>query len=100
MSWSQRCVEETAFGVTVPQVMNKKNSDEAFSLVGDYGKWKSNDGRSGLVETIRKAIKLWESRTAALLTTRFASSSKRDVLALTKSTMKKLTVFWTALCIN
>jgi hypothetical protein len=65
-----------SFGVTVPQIMNKKNSSEPFSLVPDHAKWKSNDGRSGLVETIRKALKLWSTQTAGRLTSRFSSSER------------------------
>jgi hypothetical protein len=41
-----------SFGVSIPQVMNKKNSLEPFSLVATYAKWKSNDNRLGLVESI------------------------------------------------
>jgi hypothetical protein len=87
-----------SFGVTVPQVMNKRNSSEPFSLVPDHAKWKSNDGRSGLVETIRKALKLWQNQTAGRLSSRFASSSKREVLALARVLMNKSMAFWTSLC--
>jgi hypothetical protein len=87
-----------SFGVTVPQIMNKKNSSEPFSLVPDHAKWKSNDGRSGLVETIRKALKLWSTQTAGRLTSRFSSSSKREVLALARALMSKSMAFWTSLC--
>lgn len=43
-------------GVYVSQVMNKKNNPEPFSLIQIYAKWKSNDGQSGLVESIRKSL--------------------------------------------
>jgi hypothetical protein len=47
-----------SFGVSVPQVMNKKSNQEPFSVVPTYAKWKSNDGHSGLVESIRKSLQL------------------------------------------
>jgi hypothetical protein len=50
-----------SFGVSVPQVMNKRNNPEPFALVPNHSKWKSNDGRSGLVESIRKQLQLWET---------------------------------------
>jgi hypothetical protein len=43
-----------SFSVSVPQVMNKKNSQEPFSLIPSYDKWRSNNGRTGMVESIRK----------------------------------------------
>jgi hypothetical protein len=85
-----------SFQVNVPQVMNKKNNPDPFSLVPNYVKWKSNDGRSGLVENIRKSLLLWQSRTEAILATRFAG--KRDVLLLARGLMQKSKSFWTALC--
>jgi hypothetical protein len=87
-----------SFGVSVPQVMNKKNNPEPFALVPNYSKWKSNDGRSGLVESIRKQLQLWETRTGAMLSTRFASSGKREVLMLARSLMRKSMTFWSSLC--
>jgi hypothetical protein len=86
-----------SFGVSVPQVMNKKNLSEPFSSVGTHAKWKSNDGRSGLVESIRKSLQLWETRTGAMLATRFASPGKRDALLLSRSLMRKSVAFWTSL---
>lgn len=50
-----------SFGVSVPQVMNKKHKPKPFSLVPSYGKWKSNDGCSGLVKSIRKALQFVEN---------------------------------------
>lgn len=41
-----------SFGVLVPQITNKKNNPEPFALVLNCSKWKSNAGRSGLVELI------------------------------------------------
>jgi hypothetical protein len=87
-----------SFGVSVPQVMNKKNNSEPFSLVLTYAKWKSNDGRSGLVESIRKSLQLWESRTGATLATRFSTPQKRDALSLARYLMRKSMAFWTSLC--
>jgi hypothetical protein len=87
-----------SFGVAVPQVMNKKNQPEPFSLVSSYEKWKSNDGRSGLVESIRKSLQLWETRTGAMLTTRFSSPAKREVLLLARSLMRKSMTFWSSMC--
>jgi hypothetical protein len=78
--------------------MNKKNNAEPFSQVLSYAKWKSNDGRSGLVESIRKSLQLWESRTGATLATRFATSGKRDALSLARYLMRKSMAFWTSLC--
>jgi hypothetical protein len=69
-----------SFGVWVPQVMNKKNNSEPFSLALSYAKWKSNNGRSGLVEHVGKSLQLWESRTRATLATRFSTREKRDAL--------------------
>jgi hypothetical protein len=86
------------FGVSVPQVMNKKNNQEPFSLVPAYQKWKSNDGRSGLVESIRKSLQLWETRTDAMIVTRFLSSDKRAALLLARSLMMKSMTFWSSLC--
>jgi hypothetical protein len=63
-----------SFGVAVPQVMNKKKNPELFSFVLTYTKWKSNDGRSGLVESIRKQLQLWDSRTGAMLSAQFSST--------------------------
>jgi hypothetical protein len=87
-----------SFGVAVPQVMNKKNSLEPFSAAMTYEKWKSNDGRSGIVESIRKSLQLWETRTGAMLATRFASSGKREVLLLARNLMKKSMAFWSSMC--
>jgi hypothetical protein len=87
-----------SFGVSVPQVMNKKNNPEPFALVPNYSKWKSNDGRSGLVESIRKQLQSWETRTGAMLSARFASSGKREVLMLARSLMRKSMTFWSSLC--
>jgi hypothetical protein len=84
--------------VSVPQVMNKKNSQEPFSLIPSYDKWRSNNGRTGMVESIRKNLQLWESRTDSLLTNRFSTSSKKDVLLLARNLMRKSMVFWVALC--
>jgi hypothetical protein len=55
-----------SFGVSVPQIMNRKNNSEPFPLVPTYEKWKSNGGRSGLVESIRKSLQLWETRTDSI----------------------------------
>jgi hypothetical protein len=85
-----------SFQVNVPQVMNKKNNPDPFSVVPNYSKWKSNDGRTGLVETIRKSLLLWQTRTDAMVSTRFAG--KREVLLLARSLMRKSMAFWTALC--
>jgi hypothetical protein len=87
-----------SFRVSVPQVMNKRNQPDLFSLVTSYEKWKSNDGRSGLVESIRKAFQLWETRTGAMLSTRFSSPGKREVLLLARSLMRKSMTFWASLC--
>jgi hypothetical protein len=87
-----------SFGVSVPQVMNMKNNPEPFSLVQTYAKWKSNDGRSGLFESIRKSLQLWETRTDEMLSTRFASSGKKDALLLAQSLMQKSMTFWASLC--
>jgi hypothetical protein len=43
-----------SFSVSVPQLMNKKNIQEPFSLIPSYEKWRSNNGRTGMVESIRK----------------------------------------------
>jgi hypothetical protein len=40
-----------SFGISIPQVMNKKNHPEPFSHVGSYDKWKTDDGRSGLKDS-------------------------------------------------
>jgi hypothetical protein len=85
-----------SFQVNVPQAMNKKNNPDPFSLVPQYVKWKSNDGRTGLVENIRKSLLLWQSRTEAILANRFVG--KRDVLLLARGLMQKSMAFWTALC--
>jgi hypothetical protein len=85
-----------SFQVNVPQVMNKKNNPDPFSVVPNYSKWKSNDGRTGLVETIRKSLLLWQTRTDAMVSTRFAG--KWEVLLLARSRMRKSMAFWTALC--
>jgi hypothetical protein len=87
-----------SFGVSIPQVMNKKNHPEPFSLVQSYDKWKTNDGRSGLVEKIRKALQLWETRTTAMLNSRFASPGKSAALLLARNLMGKSMAFWTSLC--
>lgn len=87
-----------SFGVSVPQVMNKKNSLKPFSLVPSCAKWKSNDGQSGFVKTIRKSLQLWETRTDSMLANRFASSDKRDVLLLARNLMRKSMTFWSSLC--
>jgi hypothetical protein len=87
-----------SFGVAVPQVMNKKNNSEPFALAPNYAKWKSNDGRSGLVETIRKALQLWETRTDSMLVNRFATSDRKDVLFLARNLMRKSMYFWSSLC--
>lgn len=87
-----------SFAVSVPQVMNKRNNPEPFALVSTYSKWKSNDGRSGLVETIRKSLQLWETRTDSMLAARFATSKTREVLMLARSLMRKSMSFWTSLC--
>jgi hypothetical protein len=57
------------FGVSIPQVMNKKNHPKPFSLLGSNDKWKTTDGQSGLVEKIGKALQLWENCTTAMLKT-------------------------------
>jgi hypothetical protein len=75
-----------------------KALSEPFSLVPNYAQWKSNDGRSGLVETIRKSFQLWETQTDAMLANRFAMSDKKDVLLLARSLMRKSTTFWSSLC--
>jgi hypothetical protein len=87
-----------SFGVLIPQVMNKKNNSEPFSLMLSCAKWKSNDGRSGLVESIRKSLQLWESRTGATLATRFSTREKRDALSLACYLMRKSMAFWMSLC--
>jgi hypothetical protein len=87
-----------SFGVAIPQVMNKKNSLDPFSVAPTYEKWKSHDGRSGIVESIRKSLQLWETRTGAMLATRFASSGKREVLLLARNLMKKSMAFWSSMC--
>jgi hypothetical protein len=87
-----------SFGVSVPQVMNCKNNLEPLSLVPTYAKWKSNDWRSGLVESIRKALQLWETRTESMLANWFATSNKKDVLLLSRSLIQKCVTFWSALC--
>jgi hypothetical protein len=87
-----------SFGVAVPQVMNKKKNPEPFSQVPTYAKWKSNDRRSGLVESIRKQLQLWDTRTGAMLSARFSSSGKREVLLLARSLMRKSMTFWASLC--
>jgi hypothetical protein len=86
------------FGVSVLQVMNKRNQPDVFSLVTSYKKWKRNDGRSGLVESIQKALQLWETRTGAMLSTRFSSPGKREVLLLARNLMRKSMTFWASLC--
>jgi hypothetical protein len=87
-----------SFSASVPQVMNKKNSQEYFSLIPSYEKWRSNNGRTGMVESIRKNLQLWESRTDSLLTNRFSMSSRKDVLLLARNLMRKSMSFWVALC--
>jgi hypothetical protein len=87
-----------SFGVSVPQVVNKKSDQEPFLVVLMYAKWKSNDGRSGLVVSIRKSLQLWETRTGAMIATRFASPKKREVLLLARSLMRKSMTIWSALC--
>jgi hypothetical protein len=86
-----------SFQVNILQVMNKKNNPDPFSIIPNYSKWKSNDGRTGLVETIRKSLLLWQTHTNAMVSTRFAV--KREVLLLARSLMRKSMAFsWTSLC--
>jgi hypothetical protein len=87
-----------SFGISVPQVMNRKHNSGPLSLVPNYAQWKSNDGRSGLVESIRKSLQLWETRTDAMLANRFSTSDKKDVLLLARSLMRKSMPFWSSLC--
>jgi hypothetical protein len=87
-----------SFSISVPQVMNKKNSQKPFSLIPSYAKWRSNNGRTGMVESIRKKLQLWESRTDSLLTNLFSTSSRKDVLLLARNLMRKSMSFWVALC--
>jgi hypothetical protein len=87
-----------SFGILVPQIMNKKNSETAFSQVPSYDKWKSDDGLTGLVETIYKKLELWESRTEGLLSNRFSTDATSSVLQLEQSLMSKSMAFWVSLC--
>jgi hypothetical protein len=87
-----------SFGILVPQIMNKKNNETAFSQVPSYDKWKSNDGLTGLVETIYKKLELWESRTEGLLANRSSTDATSSVLQLGQSLMSKSMAFWVSLC--
>jgi hypothetical protein len=84
--------------VSVPQVMNRENNPEPFSLVPSHEKWKRNDGRSGLVESICKSLQLWKTQADAMLANRFSTSDRKDVLLLARGLMRKSIPFWASLC--
>ena len=85
-----------SFGILIPQIMNRKNSETAFSQVTSYEKW--NDGYTGLVETIHRKLDLWESRTDGLFEKRFSTDATKIVLNLGQSLMRKSMAFWISLC--
>ena len=80
-----------SFGILIPQIMNWKNSETAFSQVTSYEKW--NDAYTGLVETIHRKLDLWESRTDGLLENRFSTDATKIVLSFGQSLMRKSMAF-------
>jgi hypothetical protein len=75
-----------SFSVTIPQVLAKKGSGTEIVALS-YDKWKSHDGRTGVVEIIRKAMESWRHRTEGMFNSRFSSAARGKVLMLARSMM-------------
>jgi hypothetical protein len=82
-----------SFSVTIPQVLAKKGSGTEISAL-TYEKWKSHDGRTGVVEIVRKAMDSWRYRTEGLLNSRFSSPARGKVLMLARTMMNDSINFW------
>jgi hypothetical protein len=87
-----------SFCVTIPQVLGKKGNGSEIAAAS-YDKWKSHDGRTGVVEIVRKSMENWKHRTEGLLNTRFSSTKRFKVLMLARSMMSDSINFWTSLVV-
>jgi hypothetical protein len=85
-----------SFSVTIPQVLAKKGSGSEIAAAS-YDKWKSHDGRTGVVEIIRKSMESWRYRTEGTLSGRFSTTSRFKVLMLAPSMMNDSINFWVTL---
>jgi hypothetical protein len=87
-----------SFCVTVPQVLAKKgNGTEIYAA--SYDKWKSHDGRTGVVEAVRKSVENWRHRTESLHNTRFSSSKQFKALIVARTMMNESINFWTSMVV-
>ena len=87
-----------SFSVTIPQVLAKKGNGSEISAAS-YDKWKSNDGRTGVVEIIRKSMESWKYRTEGVLNGRFSTSRRLKILMLTRKMMNDSVNFWVTLVV-
>jgi hypothetical protein len=86
------------FSVTIPQVLAKKGNGSEIAAAA-YDKWKSHDGRTGVVEVIRKSMESWKYRTEGVLNGRFSTGHQFKFLMLTRGMMNDSANFWVTLVI-